>query len=158
MIDSHDLAYIAGLLDGEGNIAIHCGKHRRKYGIAMNHALVVRVSSTDLALLEWLKGVAGGRISRTRNKGERRPCYNWAMSGWPANRFLLAVSPYLRMKKAAAQLALEYMRTAGAPRPHGGHPLPVHIAEMREDYRRRLSALSLSAPFCGVQPPSSPLL
>lgn len=56
-----DAAYIAGIIDGEGTITLtrmHTKENRRP---------VISIASTDLELLDHIKGVTGGTITKKRN-------------------------------------------------------------------------------------------
>lgn len=58
-----DIGYLAGLLDGEGNITIHRGRRTQ---------IIVAIHNTDERLMGWL-GTIGGR-TYWRVRGRKRPC------------------------------------------------------------------------------------
>ncbi len=61
-----DLAYIAGLVDGEGCIMIT--KENRLYTEAKHGYrfwLQVKITNTNKAVLEWVKDLFGGSVSQT---------------------------------------------------------------------------------------------
>lgn len=98
-----DVAYAAGLLDGEGTVGIYRSK-RPTYFI---YAVRTSVANTYRPVLEWLASKWGGSIHRT-NRGEGRPCWSWALSSRSAVDFLREVLPYLRIKDRQARLALAF--------------------------------------------------
>ena len=101
-----DLAYVAGIVDGEGCISII--KHRDsdcRRGYYFH--LTVNVSNTNEWLIAWLKFAFGGH-THTRKKGNYRPLYQWFIDASQAFKFLKLILPYLRIKKPQAELAIEF--------------------------------------------------
>ena len=91
-----DAAYLAGLIDGEGTIAltrIHRGQNRQ---------LVVTISSTELGLLEWTKKTTGvGKITKKRTfSPHHSPAYAYSVANRQALGVLTQVQPYLRSYKS----------------------------------------------------------
>lgn len=96
-----DDAYTAGLLDGDGSI----GLYLRSTYIQVQ----VHITLQDLETLEWVQSLYGGTI-------QKMPTIN----AWrPSDRvgFLCKILPYLRIKKAQAELVLEYRSISGYNRP-----------------------------------------
>src|SRR3989344_9559047 len=103
-----EAAYIAGLIDGEGTIALtrkHRGEHRQ---------LMVSISSTEKPLLKYVKKTIGaGRITnKCTYQTNHTPSVTYAISNRQALDVLEQVSPYLKTYKAKrAQLILRnYIR------------------------------------------------
>lgn len=99
-----DAAYLAGLIDGEGTIALsrrHRGDHRQ---------LVLSISSTESSLVQWARQVIGaGKIT---SKRVYRPNHATGLTYIVANRqaldVLRQVTPFLRSyKRERAQLILD---------------------------------------------------
>jgi len=110
--------YLAGILDGEGCISIHCGSGKRydkrwptgdkRYP---KFALGVSIYQQDVRLMKWLVFHFGGQYYRHPMRKERKDGYSWhAPTGEKGQEFLLALIPYLMLKQEQAKLALEYMR------------------------------------------------
>jgi len=95
-----DLAYVAGIIDGEGSINL-C-KHMN------NIVLHVSVSNTNEWLLQWLKFGFGGSFYPADATDLRNQCWQWALSGKKAVEFLRLVYPYLQLKKPQADLAFKF--------------------------------------------------
>jgi len=103
------LAYAAGIIDGEGCIAIkrtraeHTNGSRRTPGF---HALV-QVRMTNREAVDFLHELLGGwtwtEKPRVRNG---RPLATWQASDAAAEKALRAVLPYLRVKRGCALNAL----------------------------------------------------
>lgn len=95
-----DIAYMAGIIDGEGCISGHWNN---------NHPFVyVKVTNTDYRLMDWIVPRFGGRVLK---KGGKVPD-NWRQSwDWYANStelmpFLTTITPFLVMKQKQAYKAM----------------------------------------------------
>lgn len=103
-LNGEDAAYLAGLIDGEGTIAL-----TRRHA-ADERQLVLSISSTEIELLEWAKSVTGvGKITRKRTVAEHHaPGFTYSVSNRQALAVITAVAPYLRSyKRLRAELVLE---------------------------------------------------
>jgi LAGLIDADG endonuclease len=110
MLEELDIAYIAGLFDGEGSINIF--RKKNKSG-SFSYYLEITITNTDFPVLSWLQSVLGGRVDKTSNiklQGSR-PLRRWRASCRDAHRILLTLLPYLRVKKTQAELAIEFQST-----------------------------------------------
>ena len=98
------LAYTAGIVDGEGCIGV--GRNSRN-----NRTYFIRilVANTDVLLLEWLKQQWGGDIALRKHKNHQnwKPYRCWRISHRRALDFLRQIRPYLIIKQAQADLALQ---------------------------------------------------
>lgn len=92
------IAYLAGLLDGDGTIQVTPAGHLR-----------IRIGMTDRRTITWLYETFGGTIQTSRTpKG--RPFYYWVIGqGYGAVYLLLLTIPFLITKRKRAVIALEYM-------------------------------------------------
>jgi len=112
-----DLAYSAGIIDGEGNIGIYA--NTGKHGFPA-FKMRVRVNNTDEWLIHWLKENFGGSVGMV----DRGPKYNrnWKPSWWwtiscrKAMLFLEMIFPYLRLKKPQAELAIKFQKAKSRER------------------------------------------
>lgn len=100
-----DLAYIAGLLDGEGS----CGFH----GFTKNHtpSPIVSICNTYLGAIQFVQDkVQIGYIRPDKRRIEnRKQGYTWAIASYePVLLFLKAVMPYLIIKRWKAELMVRY--------------------------------------------------
>lgn len=94
-----DLAYIAGLFDGEGNICI--SKERTGW------VLRTQLWMTNEYLPNWLRFNFGGYLRRRKGTGEnRKACWQWWTCSSGAVEFLRVITPYLILKKPHCQIAL----------------------------------------------------
>ena len=117
-----DLAYAAGILDGEGSICLTKNRSGRW------PSPQVAVASTDRELLDWLREQFSGSISiKKPRRSTHQVSYDWKLTDQNALRFLQLVRPYLRIERkiSRADLLLEAYLSAT---PRNGR----YTAEMAE--------------------------
>lgn len=96
-------AYAAGFLDGEGCIGMF------KRGINGQAVVRVTLANTDYNSLDRLRTIYGGNLYQgpAAKVGWKRPC-RLTFVGKDAYEFLLAVSPYVVIKRPQLELAMEW--------------------------------------------------
>jgi hypothetical protein len=107
-IELKDLAYLAGLVDGEGNIDAQV--KQRQTGVAL------RISNSNRAVLEWVKQKFGGKIYRKQEKCYKHKHWVWILGGKKALPLFKALQPLLKIKAAEVRVAiemLEYLHSRG---------------------------------------------
>lgn len=99
-------AYFAGVVDGEGCIGLYVRSGGRSSGKGRTISLTVGMSC--LPVLLALRDRFGGSINkRTKQRGQKKQMYAWAVAADLAKQCLLALLPYLIEKKDQAAVALE---------------------------------------------------
>jgi hypothetical protein len=122
-------AQLAMALDCEGSIGIRRSvqKHYVKTGLPIySYTASFRIHNTDIRLLEFMKEHFGGAI----HKGHSTWADNHGKTKWKTSsewmhclgsergeKLILAVLPYLIIKKEQAKLALEFIRIGRVPKP-----------------------------------------
>lgn len=108
-----DWAYLSGLFDAEGSFSID---KRNKKGNG-SFTSCARISNTDNRLFPWIMSRFGGTYSTSKKKEEDRDEGCWRLSeprgliGRKQREIkLLAILPYLVVKKERAILLLEWIR------------------------------------------------
>jgi len=105
------LAYIAGLLDGEGYIGIRKASWKKYRHLK----LLVQITNSDKEVIEWIKNtsqtlVKSGFIDVLPAKNTRKARYVFKLEGMKGiKRFLQMLLPYLRIKRKQAEMALKYI-------------------------------------------------
>jgi hypothetical protein len=111
-INNTTLAYIAGILDGEGyftGVFSGCTTSDEKYG-----AIRVHVVNCRRDLLEWLQSLFGGTITdKKKGPWSRHQCYDWHVG--ESVRFLRMMKPYVRLKRPQLEVALAFFSLPYAP-------------------------------------------
>lgn len=102
-----DLAYLAGLLDGEG----HFGLRKSQTGFAV----IIQVQMTDEAVLTWARNTFGGNLELNREATEKHErVIRWTVGGKEKVKpLLLALLPYLKVKKANAEVLYSFCKRFG---------------------------------------------
>lgn len=102
-----DLAYFAGIMDGEGAIGI-C-KHKAQWcKKGYRFELNVQVTSLDEWLLQSLKMGFGGYIGRSKSGFTGNPSWHWMIRSKQALLFLKALYPFLKLKRYQAEIAIKF--------------------------------------------------
>jgi hypothetical protein len=138
-------AYFAGIVDGEGCIGLYVRRGSRNSG--RGRTLSLTVGMTHLPILEALKARFGGSINkRTKQPGQKKQQYAWAVAANLAKTCLVALLPYLIEKKEQALTALEARAFQEANNLQGANA-KHHDAELEacyqkmDEYAATLSAL-----------------
>jgi hypothetical protein len=93
-----DVAYLAGLIDGEGTVSLI---HERP-GAKFRHPCV-SIASTSIELLDWL----GGNVrSKKTYQAHHKTSYHWDTTGQKAVKLLELVLPFMKEKKKKARAEL----------------------------------------------------
>lgn len=109
MINSSDLYYTAGLLDGEGTITISKNRKSAKF----RHPQI-SIASTTLELLKYLQNTFGGYISSKKIYApHHKQSWHWQVHGTHALVFAALIAPYLKepeKKRRAELLTSQYKK------------------------------------------------
>lgn len=138
-----DYVYLAGLLDGEGCIAMRQTKTafvRVTVSIAMTHEPVVR----------WLHETFGGGFYRDRPRTERwKACYRWIIFDQEAADLLTQCRRYLKVKREQALLVgrIRSMIRVSAGK---GYPVPPEKLARRIALVERCTELNRRGPAIAV--------
>jgi hypothetical protein len=91
-----DVAYAAGILDGEGSI---CLSRQLKAG-KFYYLGRIAISNTSYELLAWMKDQFEGQIyNLSDSRGNYKPLWQWSLSTqWFVLEFLQLVLPFLKVK------------------------------------------------------------
>jgi hypothetical protein len=106
---SETLAYIAGIVDGEGTIIISKTTKKRYGLIAPTYVAWLRVGNTNERLIRFLDGTFKGSVITRRLPNPRhKRCYVWQLTGVRARDVLRLIRPYLVLKGQQADLVERY--------------------------------------------------
>jgi len=100
-MQENDLAYTAGIIDGEGTIACYYNKSTK------NTQQYIRVKMKYDKIPKWLHRKWGGSVNQMGDKQ-----WNWKLSSIPATFLLKQMTPYLIEKKTQARIfiRLRYLK------------------------------------------------
>ena len=103
MDDTILLAYLAGFVDGEGNVMI---AEAASNGLPSYPRLTV--GQTNPEPLIMLEDRFGGNVHSREIKLERKPMFVWVVQNRRAYEALKNLLPYLTVKREQAKLAIEF--------------------------------------------------
>ena len=130
-ISQSDAAYMAGFMDGEGHFSIACGGWQKPYYRSpanrargklsppfRNYTVRVGCANTDKRVISWIQEHIGGTYSIHRQTAAWKVCYKWHLYGANVQeQFILAVLPYLILKREQANILLQFIRLHGVENP-----------------------------------------
>ena len=132
-----DLAYLAGLVDGEGCISI---KHNKSNNVFFPW---VAVGMTQLEGLELLVEMFGGKIREDRTSNRKSVMYRWEQNKRDVVVHVLSsLLPYLRVKKALAILVLAFCSDGEPVKVGGRSRTSVKEQERRKDLHSKVKELN----------------
>lgn len=110
-----DLAYMAGIIDGEGCFFI--GQASRAYNgkVVRHHRCCLKIDSTDECLITWLmdtfSGVNSARNRWTSGKTYERTIHTWVATGDRLSDLCEQILPYLIIKKRHCENIIKFRTT-----------------------------------------------
>jgi hypothetical protein len=109
---STEMAYLAGLIDGEGTVSCTYNQN----GVP---ALFLSIGMCDQKLIKELHHRYGGSFGSFKNKKYNR-VWQWRLNGHDLKDFLIKVEPYIRLKKKSVKIGIKFLKTLkprkGVPR------------------------------------------
>lgn len=129
-ISETDLAYAAGLIDGDGSIGINKSRDRQsRRGYKLN--LKVSLYMTDSAAPMWMKMRFGGHLWVRESRSENWRSTNiWGIASIEARNFLEMIIPYLKTKQKQAEIAIEFQSMEKHRTMHKGSSIPIPKANV----------------------------
>lgn len=117
---TESLAYVAGLIDGEG--CVHLCVSTKEIGATYRGRVTIGMTEPALPVLKWLHQEWGGSLANSRQATDKwSAAWVWTLTGDQARELLRQVSPYLKLKAPQARLVLEVERIrADLPRRPNG--------------------------------------
>jgi len=132
-------AYLAGFMDGEGTFSI-VKTHQVRQHVdgskfkGIRYHMHVKITNTDKKVLDWIVKHFGGQLSeRKRVEGEKRKWELTISGNHSMENFILSILPYLKVKRAQAMVALDFVRLHGQ-----------EVPEKREKLRHQMLVLNNS--------------
>lgn len=119
-LSATDAAYLAGLIDGEGSIAVsrtHSNASAKACKRGFAYRASVTVTMTDLPILEWARittGVGNICVKKVRSQNHK-PAWTWSVWSIEAATLLSDILPYMRVKAEQARNLIEFQRAMRQP-------------------------------------------
>lgn len=138
--------YLAGIIDGEGCFYIGKTKNKSGYGSDNSWHCMIKVTSCDEVLIEWLEKTFGGakekRSRWTSKKTFCRPVYTWQATGAMLDYIIFQlyfIHDLLVIKKTQCEIMGQYRNTCDNI---GSKRLSDHVIETREKLMTELRKLN----------------
>jgi hypothetical protein len=114
--NSTDLAYMAGIIDGEGCFYIGKVAPNRADGYVSDHYRgLLKIDNTDHKLIDWLNTVFSGSNSAanraTSSKKFTRDVYSWIATGDRLLDLCEQILPYLVIKKQHCLVMIKFRKS-----------------------------------------------
>lgn len=143
-----EIAYLAGIIDGEGSIYIGNFSSNPITGNPY-YQTNIQVTNTDKPLIDWLYQTFGGLISKRTHrqmpKNSTKQAWVWTASGDRVTHLCEIILPYLICKKRQAEIMLK-MRATYIKLQHkkGSQGIQAHsqeLLDLRQSYMDEMRSL-----------------
>jgi len=142
---STDLAYMAGIVDGEG--CFYIGKVPKKAGdgyVSEHYRGLLKIDNTNQRLINWIdnvfSGTASARCRTTSSKKFERDIFTWNSTGDRLLDICEQLLPYLVIKKEQCEIMIKFRKTYNASL--GSHVLPMGALESRQQCLEEIRKLN----------------
>lgn len=143
------LAYLAGIIDGEG--CIYIGNHSsNKESGAKYYQTLIKISSTDICLIDWLMNIFGGLRGEytpsQMSKNGRRQVYFWQVTGERLTHLCELIYPFILIKKDELEIMLKMRATYNGVTKKGKQGIQAHpkeLLDLRQIYLDQLRKLHI---------------
>lgn len=126
-----DLAWAAGLFEGEGTIAI------ARRGQDDTYRLLVTISNTDEEIIDFFYTRWGGwRQGAYGERPGRKPAWTWTVAAGRAEGFLRDIAPFLRTERVRRKHRLAVRFRLGQSNSKREQNRPDYKARQRECYEQ----------------------
>jgi len=144
------IAYLAGIMDGEGAFIIGAYAKNPKTGTPHFHT-TMQISSTDAVLINWLVDNFGGRLqyytSKQTPKNARRAVYRWTAHSDRVKHLCEIMLPYLIIKKEQAEVMIQMRDTFEKTRmrkgQQGTQPIEKDVLDLRYILFNKMKSLHI---------------
>lgn len=139
------LAYVAGLIDGEGCIGIQSSKAGRQYYAEVTIGMVIKARP----LLGEIQKHFGGTVVRGRKPSAKwAASLKWRIGGDSALEFLEKIGPYLMLKRQQLEqaLALRQIYQGAAQHPNGSRKWTKQMRAQGAEIKKKMHRLNQTGP------------
>jgi hypothetical protein len=133
------IAYLAGIIDGEGCIYIQ----RRKTKCGWSYFPRFQVTNTNRNLMEWIKNTFGGLIydkPRKHINPKWKMQIEWFTTRELLDKLLIFIIPYLVIKRKQAEIMIEFRNSFKKTK--RGQTVPEDIQDYRLSCMNKIKELN----------------
>jgi len=141
MTEEEKLAYLAGIIDGEGSIQVN----KVYQGVKIYYRLSLTVVNTEEVLIIWLKENYGGnilKVDRTRYNDHYKDQFRWYMHGRTAYKLLERVKGVLLLKRAQAEVGMRFWEKCLSTNWGGRGGRPKWVLDRAEEFYKKMWELN----------------
>ncbi len=137
-----DLAYAAGIMDGEGCVGIY-KKRETRVRLGYTYGLAVEITMCSSTIPMWLHKNFGGSLNDYAGRKENhKRIFVWQVVAQQAKSFLELILPYLKEKSGQAKIAVEFQEIKGnAEQPNQYRPKSIAVFEAEGILAAKIKAL-----------------
>ena len=144
-----ELAYMAGIIDGEGCIRIGTYLRKSTTGNYLKTQAAIEISNTDIRMLRWVSERFGGHVRpKSHQNPKGKPAFTWQCGGREGHDILTKILPYLVIKKDQAECFVSFVELRSSGKQWSRRGLDPKEEETRNafaDKMHRLNRKGLSA-------------
>src|SRR5713101_2540787 len=107
-------AYLAGIVDGEGHLAIGRTNYRSKDHLVPTYMMVFTASNTSAELIAWLLNNVGGKVYPKGHYYDAwKQGYTWQLFQKEIKDVCVAILPFVVIKREQVLMLLKYTTDDG---------------------------------------------
>jgi len=145
------LAYFAGIIDGEGCICIYARTHKNK---TIDYFPRLQMMNTSKELLEWVTSNIGGMVVTRLSKNPKwKTRYEWYTQRHLMDKIAPAILPYIVIKKRQIEILIEFRNTFNIH--YGSKGVPEEVYKTRHNLITQLKSLNKRGPLPSPMSPSA---
>lgn len=130
MTSSEKFAYLAGIIDGEGCIAVE-KKFPSKRKRFPHYFARLSITNTNINLMNWLCNEFGGKtFNKQASSFTCQPCFSWYAFGTKLESVLQGIFPYSIIKHEQIINIINFRKTVG----NTGNHVSQEMRDLRETF------------------------
>ncbi|MEB3215554.1 MAG: LAGLIDADG family homing endonuclease [Nostocales cyanobacterium 94392] len=145
------LAYLAGIVDGEGSFILSYRQRMLNGYLRNSYEQKISISQKDGRIMDWLKGTFGGFVRWQKIESHM---YQWIITDYKAYELTKRMLPFLRYKNDQARLFIRYFERRKCDKSRDRFnrfsSLSEHEIEEREKLIREIKSLKHSWRECAA--------
>lgn len=135
-----EIAYLAGIIDGEGSLTIGNYSANKKTGV-LHYQTILSITNSDMNLINWLRSVFGGNSwkysAKQTPKNSRQAYYRWVATGDLLTHICQLVQPFMIIKSKQVEIMLKMRATYKPHSSIGGKQGTQALSQDIIDFRQQ---------------------
>lgn len=135
-----EIAYLAGIIDGEGSLTIGNYSANKKTGV-LHYQTILSITNSDFSLIQWLHNTFGGNFwkysAKQTPKVSRQAYYRWVATGDLLTHICELVYPFMICKKKQVEIMIKMRATYKPHSSIGGKQGTQALSQEIIDFRQQ---------------------